>query len=213
MLLVSPEIQPINPSHIFPANDGLSQLLQNCPYLQIFGVKKHRATRLHYDFRLAWSGVLLSWAVPLGPSYNPYFSREAIEVEDHRKKYLRFEGVYPKGKPGAGVTMLWDRGFWIPMPGYLDVDYALRRGELQFVLQGEKLRGTWTLRRTADKNFAGSPIWTLTKEHDSYARGPEDIEVVQEQPNSVLKGWSLEEIDLRWREPRKSKPEPTLFEM
>ena len=211
--MLSTAIQPIDPNRTFPVNYELSQLLQNCAYLQIFGVKKHHATRLHYDWRLAWNGVLLSWAVPLGPSYNPSIHRQAIEVKDHRQKYLTFEGVYPKAKPGAGVTMLWDRGFWIPMNGYLDVDYSLRHGELQFVLQGEKLRGIWTLRRTADKNFAGNPIWMLTKERDSYARGPRDIEVVQEQPNSVLKGWSLEQIDLHWHEPRKSKPEPSLFEM
>src|SRR6202522_1043514 len=103
MHTISSEVQPIDPTRIDHMYDSLLQLPNNCAYLQIFGVKNHHATRPHYDLRLAWNGVLLSWAVPLGPSYNPGLSREAIEVEDHRKKYLGFEGVYPEGKPGAGV--------------------------------------------------------------------------------------------------------------
>ena len=131
--------------------------------VQQFVVKKHRATRLHYDFRLGWNRVLISWAIPDGPSYCPSHSRKAIEVRDHRKEYLGFEGVLPAGKPGAGPTMLWDWGIWMPQPRYFDVDEALRNGELGFTLYGEKLKGNWMLCRTGGKTFGDDPIWMLAK--------------------------------------------------
>jgi bifunctional non-homologous end joining protein LigD len=213
MQTISSAIQLINLNLIDRISDDFSRYFDNCAYLQIYGMKKHHASRLHYDLRLGWNGVLLSWAIPLGPNYCPKISREAIEVQDHRQKYLRFEGVYAKGKPGAGVTMLWDEGLWTPLPGYLDVDRALHHGELRFVLKGGKLLGAWILRRTASRDFSGNPIWMLTKERGSYARCPGDIEIVQEMPNSILDGRSLEDIQREWHEPHPARVQPTLFEM
>src|SRR4051812_16499783 len=103
-----------------------------------FCVQKHLASHLHYDFRLEHRGVLLSWAVPKGPSLNPADKRLAMRVEDHPWDYRRFEGVIPEGY-GAGIVMLWDEGEWIPEPGFEDVDAALEKGELKFTLTGTKL--------------------------------------------------------------------------
>ena len=204
--------QSVDPNKIYRVNDELTRFLESCAYLQIYGMKKHHASRLHYDLRLGWNGELLSWAVPLGPSYCPKVAREAIEAERHRKKYLGFEGVYPKGRPGAGVTMLWDVGYWAPMPGHLDVNRALRLGELRFGLKAEKLIGIWMLLRTSKVDFLGNAIWMLTKEQDRYARCPGDIEIVQEMPDN-LKGQSLEMIERQWHQPRLTWNHPTLFDM
>src|SRR5918995_1141212 len=105
-----------------------------------FCVQKHLASHLHYDFRLEHNGVLLSWAVPKGPSLNPKDKRLAMRVEDHPYHYRDFEGVIPSGY-GAGIVMLWDRGTWQPEPGSEDVDAALAKGELKLRLEGTKLKG------------------------------------------------------------------------
>src|SRR5579863_1773572 len=118
----------------------------------IFVVQKHRATQLHYDFRLEWKGVLLSWAVPKGPSPDPSVKRLATMVEDHPVEYGGFEGVIPEGEYGGGTVMLWDRGTWTPEDE--DVEEALRKGSLKFTLDGEKLHGSWALVRT--KGYGGS---------------------------------------------------------
>ena len=181
---------------------------------QPFGIKEHHATEHHYDFRLGWNGVLKSWAIPKGPSFCPDHCRKAIEVEDHRRKYLGFEGVYADGKPGAGPTMLWDRGIWLPQTGYFDVDKALRNGKLRFILRGAKLKGKWTLHRTGNVTYGGNLVWLLTKEFDSYARGRNEIEIVEERPESVSSGDTLEKVAFGWHEgKRKIKSEATLFEM
>jgi len=119
---------------------------------RIFVIQKHRATALHYDFRLEADGVLKSWAVPKGPSLDPSVKRLAMPVEDHPLEYGGFEGVIPEGQYGGGTVMVWDRGFWSPeVP---DVDEALRKGQLKFSLHGAKLHGSWALVRTA---IGGSP--------------------------------------------------------
>ena len=109
-----------------------------------FCVQKHLASSLHYDFRLEHAGVLLSWAVPKGPSLNPKDSALPWRTEDHPFDYGEFEGVIPEGY-GAGIVMLWDRGTWTPAPGFEDVDRALKEGELKFTLNGVKLKGGWVL--------------------------------------------------------------------
>ncbi len=157
-----------------------------------FVVQKHRATRLHYDFRLEWKGVLLSWAVPKGPSPDPSVKRLAVQVEDHPLEYAAFEGIIPRGEYGGGTVMVWDRGMWTPeVP---DVDAALARGELKFALDGAKLRGSWVLVRTRRRE-AGKPQWLLLKHRDAFASA-EDIATTQ--PRSVVSGRLLAEI--AWHE-------------
>src|SRR5215813_5801583 len=116
-----------------------------------FCVQKHLASHLHYDFRIEYRGVLLSWAVPKGPSLDPKTKRLAMHVEDHPIEYGTFEGVIPEGY-GAGIVMLWDEGTWTP--DMEDVDASLKKGDLKFTLDGYKLKGSWVLVRTGGR-FAG----------------------------------------------------------
>jgi bifunctional non-homologous end joining protein LigD len=140
-----------------------------------FCVQKHLASHLHYDLRLEWNGVLLSWAVPKGPSIDPADKRLAMHVEDHPIEYGTFEGVIPEGY-GAGIVMLWDRGTWHPESE--DVDAALKKGDLKFRLDGYKLKGSWVLVKTGGSYGArfGQPgkSWLLIKHKDDWA-GPIDI--------------------------------------
>jgi bifunctional non-homologous end joining protein LigD len=140
-----------------------------------FCVQKHLASHLHYDLRLEWNGVLLSWAVPKGPSINPADKRLAMQTEDHPYDYGTFEGVIPEGY-GAGIVMLWDRGTWTPESE--DVDAALRKGDLKFTLDGFKLKGSWVLVRTGGRyaGRSGPPdrSWLLIKHRDDWS-GPIDI--------------------------------------
>jgi bifunctional non-homologous end joining protein LigD len=145
-----------------------------------FVIQKHQASRLHYDFRLEWKGVLLSWAVPKGPSLDPSVKRLAMAVEDHPLEYGGFEGIIPEGQYGGGTVMVWDRGTWEPEEA--DVDSNLRNGELKFVLHGKKLKGSWVLVRT--RNSA----WLLIKHRDRYAT-LEDITIGK--PRSVLSRRSM----------------------
>jgi bifunctional non-homologous end joining protein LigD len=165
---------------------------------RLFIIKKHNATRLHYDFRLGHNGVLKSWAVPDGPSYWPGNQREAIQVEDHRREYAFFEGVIPEGY-GAGIVMLWDWGTWEPLPSCIDVDASLRVGHLRFMLRGEKLKGIWALTRA--KHLAKSRrrlVWMLVKEQDSFARSETAKSILEESPNSIWTRRTLEEIAESW---------------
>src|SRR5438270_492411 len=134
-----------------------------------FCVQKHLASHLHYDFRLEYQGVLLSWAVPKGPSLRPSDKRLAMRVEDHPLDYGDFEGVIPEGY-GAGVVMLWDTGTWHPeVP---DVDAALAKGDLKFTLEGVKLKGSWVLVRTHGRFGGGDDdgrSWLLIKHRDDWA--------------------------------------------
>src|SRR3972149_9634131 len=135
-----------------------------------FCVQKHLASHLHYDFRLEHNGVLLSWAVPKGPSLDPSVKRLAMHVEDHPVDYGDFEGVIPSGY-GAGIVMLWDRGTWIPEVD--DVDAALKKGDLKFTLDGYKLKGSWVLVRTkggwGSRSAPGDArSWLIIKHKDEW---------------------------------------------
>ncbi|HZC42548.1 MAG TPA: DNA ligase D, partial [Acidobacteriaceae bacterium] len=157
-----------------------------------FVIQKHAATRLHYDFRLGWRGVLKSWAVTKGPSYYPGDKRLAVQVEDHPMEYGGFEGIIPKGQYGGGTVMLWDHGTWEP---HGDVDEGLEKGRLKFTLKGEKLRGDWALIRMGGKAADEKKSnWLLIKEHDGNERGPDDPAVTDEEPDSVVTGRDLEAI-------------------
>ena len=156
----------------------------------IFVVQKHRASHLHYDFRLEWKGVLLSWAVPKGPSLDPSIRRLAMRTEDHPLEYANFEGVIPEGEYGAGTVMVWDRGTW--HPDSPDVDSALRKGDLKFTLHGEKLKGAWVLvRRPGYGSSAGRSSWLLIKHRDEYAT---KRDILVERPYSVVSHRLLAQI-------------------
>ena len=173
------------------------------PERPIFTVQKHDASRLHYDLRLEIDGVLVSWAVPKGPSLDPAEKRLAVMTEDHPLDYARFEGVIPAGEYGGGTVLLWDYGWWEP-----DLDWAksaggkkalvlanegpaaaMAAGELKFVLHGEKLSGSWVLVKMKGR---GDKNWLLIKHHDDAARPASDIE--NEAPLSVATGRDLPAI-------------------
>ncbi|MEO6223129.1 MAG: DNA polymerase ligase N-terminal domain-containing protein [Vicinamibacterales bacterium] len=151
-----------------------------------FCVQKHLASHLHYDLRLEHNGVLLSWAVPKGPSLDPSVKRFAAQVEDHPIEYGTFEGVIPEGY-GAGIVMLWDSGTWVSESP--DVDAALAKGELKFSTDGYKLKGSWVLVRTRGYDKRGEtsskPSWLLIKHKDEWAG---DLEITEFAPLSVKSG-------------------------
>jgi bifunctional non-homologous end joining protein LigD len=134
-----------------------------------FVVQKHAATRLHFDLRLEDDGAFRSWAVTRGPSLDPHNRRLAVEVEDHPLDYGDFEGTIPKGEYGGGSVQLWDRGYWAPEPGFEDVGKALKKGELKFVMEGERLHGGWVLVRLKDDAKAKRHNWLLIKHRDEAA--------------------------------------------
>jgi bifunctional non-homologous end joining protein LigD len=147
---------------------------------RFFCVQKHLASHLHYDFRLEHNGVLLSWAIPKGPSLDPGTKRLAMHVEDHPFEYGEFEGVIPSGY-GAGIVMLWDVGTWIPEAD--DVEAALKKGDLKFTLNGYKLKGSWVLVRTKGKWAGGGDrSWLLIKHRDDWAG---DVDIAEFAPLSV----------------------------
>ncbi len=155
-----------------------------------FVVHKHAASHLHYDFRLELEGVLLSWAVPKGPSLDPQVKRLAMRTEDHPVDYRDFEGIIPKGQYGGGTVMVWDRGRWAPEG---DPQAMLRKGHLRFRLEGDKLRGEWHLVRTKGRGGGGDKeSWLLFKARDEAAAPGSDV--AAERPASVLTGRSMDAI-------------------
>jgi len=147
-----------------------------------FVIQKHAASRLHYDFRLELDGVLLSWAVPKGPSFDPADKRMAIHVEDHPLSYGSFEGTIPRGQYGAGSVIVWDNGTWEPVG---DPHEGLRNGKLLFRLAGQKLNGLWELVRIAKGGEKQEP-WILFKKRDEFARPKADYDVIAALPDSVI---------------------------
>ncbi len=161
-----------------------------------FCVQKHLASHLHYDFRLEFNGVLLSWAVPKGPSLDPATKRLAMQTEDHPFDYGDFEGVIPEGY-GAGIVMLWDKGTWTPeVP---DIAAALKKGDLKFTLDGYKLKGSWVLVRTSGR-YAGARggsgsdqrSWLLIKHKDDWASS--ELDIAEFAPRSVKSDGDFEDI-------------------
>ena len=155
-----------------------------------FVIQKHDATRLHYDFRLELDGVLLSWAIPKGPSFDPKERRLAVHVEDHPVAYGGFEGTIPKGQYGAGTVVVWDRGTWEPVG---DPRAGMRAGKLVFRLHGRKLAGLWELVKIAKPGERQEP-WLLFKKHDEWERPHADYDVVAALPDSVV-AHPLEPLD------------------
>ncbi|MFY9737040.1 MAG: DNA polymerase ligase N-terminal domain-containing protein, partial [Rhodoplanes sp.] len=156
-----------------------------------FVVQKHAARRLHYDFRLELDGVLKSWAVTKGPSLVPGEKRLAVEVEDHPLDYGEFEGTIPKGQYGGGTVMLWDRGCWIPDG---DPHAGYKKGHLNFVLEGERLKGRWHLVRMRPRRGDKHENWLLIKAEDAEARKSGDPDILEQDTLSVATARSLEEI-------------------
>ncbi|HTJ47410.1 MAG TPA: non-homologous end-joining DNA ligase [Kofleriaceae bacterium] len=182
-----------------PSGDRTKHVTSGNSYV----IQKHDARRLHYDFRLELDGVLLSWAVPKGPSLQPGARRLAARTEDHPLDYRDFEGIIPKGEYGGGTVVVWDRGTWEPEG---DAREMMKRGRLTFTLHGEKLHGRWHLVRTrSDKD------WLLFKSKDDAARtGGEEI--VDERPESVITGRTVDEVardaDAVWHSNRAEKRKP-----
>ena len=152
---------------------------------RMFVIQKHRATQLHYDFRLEVDGVLKSWAVPKGPSLDPKVKRMAVPTEDHPMEYANFEGVIPKGNYGAGRVIVWEMGVYAPL-GDTSMQDGLKKGHVSFALVGRKLEGGFALTRLRDDS------WLLVKMADDYADRKTDI--TKERPESVLSGKTIDEI-------------------
>jgi len=160
---------------------------------RMFVVQKHAASRLHYDFRLEFEGVLKSWAIPKGPALEPSEKRLAVQVEDHPLEYGSFEGIIPEGEYGGGTVMVWDRGEWEPMG---DPAAGFKKGHLKFRLRGQKLRGGWSLIRlhSKEQDDGAKVNWLLIKEKDPEARPMVEYDVTEEEPLSAATGRSMEEI-------------------
>jgi bifunctional non-homologous end joining protein LigD len=174
-------------------------------------IQKHDASRLHYDLRLEQDGVMKSWAVPKGPSLDPAVKRLAMEVEDHPIEYNKFEGTIPQGEYGGGTVMVWDRGTYTYGGTDLDPAEGLRRGyqkgDLKFVLNGKRLKGSWVLVRMR-RGQPGKPQWLLIKHRDEYAVPGSDV--AAEYQTSVDTGRTMDEIaggkSRVWRSNRSEQP-------
>jgi bifunctional non-homologous end joining protein LigD len=181
--------------------------------LPIFVIQKHRATALHYDFRLEMEGVLKSWAVPKGPSYDPSVKRLAMMTEDHPYDYASFEGVIPAGNYGAGNVIIWDEGHWELIEPGDDPVKAVQTGKLTFRLFGKKMFGEWALVKIRGRaGSARGNEWLLLKHRDAFAN--EEIDVTEVAPRSVVSNLLVEEVGSEnvWISNRKaaSRKAPTL---
>jgi bifunctional non-homologous end joining protein LigD len=155
-----------------------------------FVIQKHDATRLHYDLRLEFDGVFKSWAVTRGPSLDPHDKRLAVEVEDHPLDYGDFEGTIPNDQYGGGTVQLWDRGHWESE----DPDRGFKKGDLKFVLHGEKLHGSWVLVRMKGDRYGGKRTnWLLIKHRDEFVKQGDANDILDED-KSVASGRSMDAI-------------------
>jgi DNA ligase D-like protein (predicted 3'-phosphoesterase) len=152
--------------------------------MQRFVIQQHDATSMHYDFRLEVAGTFRSWAVPKGPSMDPRDKRLAMAVDDHVLSWGDFEGVIPAGEYGAGRVIVWDRGSYENLRDE-PMEDALAAGHASFRLEGEKLRGGWSLRRIEGRR------WLLVKRRDEEADGPDPV---AERPESVVSGRTIQEL-------------------
>ena len=174
--------------------------------LPIFVIQKHRASHLHYDFRLEMEGVLKSWAVPKGPSYDPTVKRLAMMTEDHPYDYAKFEGVIPAGNYGAGNVIIWDEGTWEFIEPGDDPVKAIASGKLTFRMFGKKMFGEWALVKIGGRGKSKSDKgneWLLLKHRDSFAN--DDIDITEYAPRSVVSNRLVEELgagDAEWQSNR-----------
>jgi DNA ligase D-like protein (predicted 3'-phosphoesterase) len=160
----------------------------------IFVIQKHAASSLHYDFRLEIGGILVSWAVPKGPSLDPQEKRLAMQTEDHPLEYARFEGIIPEGEYGAGAVIVWDTGTFRNLGEKdgreISLEEALENGHLTFWLEGKKLQGGFALTK-----FGKGKKWLLVKMKDEKASPHQNI--IETKPQSVLSGKTVEKIGSR----------------
>ncbi|PYQ27190.1 MAG: hypothetical protein DMF57_18605 [Acidobacteria bacterium] len=171
--------------------------------LPLFVIQKHHASRLHYDFRLEMEGVLKSWAVPKGPSYDPTVKRLAMMTEDHPYDYASFEGVIPAGNYGAGNVIIWDNGTWEFIEPGDDPVKALQQGKLTFRLYGKKMFGEWALVKIKGRSPKGNE-WLLIKHRDKYANP--NVDVTEVAPRSIISNLDVDEIGAEntWQSDRKA---------
>jgi bifunctional non-homologous end joining protein LigD len=161
--------------------------------LPIFVIQKHRASHLHYDFRLEMEGVLKSWAIPKGPSYDPTVRRLAMMTEDHPYDYASFEGVIPEGNYGAGNVIIWDNGTWEFIEPGDDPVAALKAGKLTFRMYGKKMFGEWALVKIKGRYGDKGNEWLLLKHRDEFAN--DRIDITEVAPRSVVSNRLVDDVD------------------
>ncbi len=174
-----------------------------------FVIQKHGARRLHYDFRLELDGVMKSWAVTRGPSYDPDDKRLAVHVEDHPIEYNKFEGVIPQGQYGGGPVMIWDNGEWIPEE---DPHKGLKKGHLTFTMNGKRMHGRWHLVKMHGRPKERRENWLLIKGDDEYIlKGRKNEQFLDTENTSVISDRTLEEIEKKAPSKAKTNPEKKLL--
>jgi bifunctional non-homologous end joining protein LigD len=189
---VTPKLDEYDRKRDFEATPEPSGEATSSDSGRLYVIHKHAASRLHYDLRLEHDGVLMSWAVPKGPSLDTKERRLAVHVEDHPVDYGSFEGTIPEGEYGGGTVMIWDRGTWNP---HGDVDESMEKGKLVFDLEGEKLRGRFGLIHTgARKEGRERDQWLLIKEKDDLVRPSSEYVVTEALQDSAATGRTMDDI-------------------